>query len=64
MHFGGDWDMTGGTFTSTDSTVMFTGTMDVDLTSAGQVFNDLIINDGLIGYWKLDQTSGLIAPDF
>ena len=59
VHFGGDWDMTGGTFTSTDSTVFFTGTADANLYSDSKSFNNFGINDGLVGYWKLDDTSSL-----
>lgn len=58
IHVGGLWDMTGGTFTSTNSTVMFTGTSSLlSITSDSKTFNNVIINDGLVGYWKFDETS-------
>ncbi|MBZ0167611.1 MAG: LamG domain-containing protein, partial [Candidatus Omnitrophica bacterium] len=49
----------GGTFTHSSSTVMFVGTVSngqID-TTAGTTFNNLTINDGLVGYWKLDETA-------
>jgi hypothetical protein len=56
--FGGNWDATGGTFTKTNSTAMFEGTSTTaTLTSGGQSFNNLTINDGLVAYWKFDETS-------
>lgn len=54
---GADWDATGGSFTETGSTVMFVSTTTADVTSAGETFNDIVINDGLIGYWKLDDAA-------
>ena len=54
----GNWDMTGGVFTNTNSQVVFTGTMDHQITSDTKAFNDLTISDDLVGYWKLDETSG------
>jgi len=43
MHVGGIWDMMGGMFTSTDSTVMFTGTSSaLTITSDSKSFNNLI----------------------
>jgi len=57
VYVGGSWDATGGTFTSTSSTVIFTGTDPFSITSAGESFNNLIINDGMVGYWKFDETA-------
>src|SRR6185503_12717080 len=54
---GGTWDMTGGLFTSTNSTVMLDGTLTAAIYSNGKSFNNLIINDGLVGYWKLDEAA-------
>ena len=53
----GAWDATGGSFTSTNSTVVFTSTLDQNITSNSSSFDDLIINDGLVGYWKLDEST-------
>ncbi|MBZ0165190.1 MAG: LamG domain-containing protein, partial [Candidatus Omnitrophica bacterium] len=55
--FSGSWDATGGTFNGTGSTVMFTSTAAETITSANEIFDDLIINDGLLGYWKLDESA-------
>ncbi|MBZ0166355.1 MAG: LamG domain-containing protein, partial [Candidatus Omnitrophica bacterium] len=56
----GPWDVTGGVFTNTNSTVVFTGTSSgtysYDIISDGKAFNNVIINDGLVGYWRLDET--------
>lgn len=58
IHVGGLWDMSGGTFTNINSTVMFTGTSALlTITSDSKAFNNVIINDGLLGYWKLDEGS-------
>ncbi len=56
---GGSWDMdSGGAFTNTNSTIMFTGTTStLTITSGGFSFNNVIINDGLVAYWKLDETA-------
>lgn len=55
---GDSWDMTGGTFTNTNSTVMFTGTTaGLTIKSDAQSFNNVIINDGLVGYWRMDETA-------
>ncbi|MBZ0166999.1 MAG: LamG domain-containing protein, partial [Candidatus Omnitrophica bacterium] len=58
MRVGGSWDAAGGVFTSTDSTVMFTGTAAaLAITSNTNAFYNVTINDGLIGYWKFDETA-------
>jgi hypothetical protein len=54
---GGSWDATGGTITADDSTVLLNGTNNITLTPGGQAFNNLTVNDGLVGYWKMDETS-------
>ena len=33
------------------------------LTPSAQTVHHLVINDGLVGYWKLDQDSGTVVPD-
>ena len=54
----GNWDATGGTFTNTSSTVMFLGTTSaLTITSGTTSFNNFIMNDGLVGYWPLNETS-------
>ncbi|MGE0267025.1 MAG: LamG-like jellyroll fold domain-containing protein [Candidatus Omnitrophota bacterium] len=57
----GSWDMTGGTFTNADSTVLFISTNPQTITSGTSSFHHLIINDGLIAYWKMDETTGTTA---
>ena len=55
----GSFAHTAGTFTNSSSTVMFTGTtasLTIN-TSAGTTFQDVIINDGLVAYWPLDEIS-------
>ena len=54
----GSWDATGGSFTTAaGSQVMFTSTAAETITTSGSSFHDVIINDGLVGHWKLDETS-------
>ncbi|MBP9854841.1 MAG: LamG domain-containing protein [Candidatus Omnitrophica bacterium] len=54
----GTWDATGGSFSGSGAgQVMFTGTVSRPITSAGNAFNNVIINDGLVAYWKLDETA-------
>ncbi|MGE0268403.1 MAG: LamG-like jellyroll fold domain-containing protein, partial [Candidatus Omnitrophota bacterium] len=45
------------TFTTTGSMVIFDGSSSETITSAGFTFNHFMINDGLIAYWKFDETS-------
>ncbi|MBZ0166654.1 MAG: LamG domain-containing protein, partial [Candidatus Omnitrophica bacterium] len=52
----GSWDATGGAFTST-GTLMFNADADVTITSNTNAFSNVIINDGLIGYWSFDETA-------
>jgi len=53
----GDFARTGtGTYTAT-GTVMMTSTGAQNITSNGVALNNLTLNDGLVGYWKLDETS-------
>ncbi|MBU1997851.1 MAG: LamG domain-containing protein, partial [Candidatus Omnitrophica bacterium] len=54
----GNWNSAGGTFEPGVSTVIFNGT-DVDniITTSGETFTNFSISDGLVGYWKLDETA-------
>ncbi|MDA1169405.1 MAG: LamG domain-containing protein, partial [bacterium] len=48
----------------TDSgTVMYTGTSNQTGLKAGNSYYNLNINDGLVGYWKLDEGAGTSAAD-
>ncbi|MBZ0167051.1 MAG: hypothetical protein K8I00_09615, partial [Candidatus Omnitrophica bacterium] len=58
----GSWDATGGTFT-TSGQVMFTSTDTETVTSNGQSFNDLTLNDGLLAYWQFEEGAGTTAVD-
>ena len=64
IEVGGKWNKTGGTFTPGDGTVLFNSTnTDETITSGSSAFNDVYISDGLVGYWKLDETEGTMAYD-
>jgi hypothetical protein len=58
----GSWTRTSGTFTSGTGTVLFKNTSSQTLTDTS-AFNNLIIDDGLIGHWKLDEGVGTVAAD-
>ncbi len=58
----GSWDATGGSVTTTGRVVM-NGTGAETITSDGESFNDLYINDGLVGYWKFDEGTGTTIND-
>ncbi len=58
IYGGGDWDMTGGVFSGSSSTVIMTGTTaGLTITADSKTFNNFMINDGLVGYWKFEETS-------
>lgn len=59
----GSWLNTGGTFTAGTGTVLLAGKGASTITSNSQSFYHLTINDGLIGYWKLDEGTGTSAAD-
>jgi len=59
----GSWTDTGGTFTEGTSTVHFTSSENETITSNGDDFNNVIINNGLAGYWKFDEGTGTNAAD-
>ena len=48
------------TFTPGTGRVLLNNTVDQSLATT---FNDLYINDGLVGYWTFDETSGTTAAD-
>jgi hypothetical protein len=56
---GGKFNKTGGTFTQGTNTVLLTSTSDQTHALASQTFYNLAINDGLIGYWRMDETGTL-----
>jgi hypothetical protein len=59
----GAFNKTGGTFTHNGGRVVLSAGSAKTLASNGTTFNDLSINDGLIGYWKLDETAVGTAAD-
>src|SRR5438270_5792360 len=60
LTIGGTFNKTAGTFTNNGGTVMLTSTTSRTFTTAGSTsFNNLVINDGLVGYWKLDDSGAL-----
>ena len=58
----GNWTKSSGTFTPGTGTVHMVGSGGT-ITSGGSAFNNLTLNDGLVGYWKLDETEGTTAAD-
>lgn len=61
MIVSGAYSHTGGTFNpNTSGRVVLASTTNQTVATT---FNDLVINDGLIGYWKLDEGSGTTAAD-
>ncbi len=60
MSVGGGFHHSGGTFDPNGGRVVLDNTGDQTLATA---FHDLYVNDGLLGYWKLDEGSGTTAAD-
>jgi hypothetical protein len=60
----GDWQQYGAsTFTARSGTVYMTGTGDTLTLSGSSAFNNLTLDSGLVGYWKLDEGTGTVAKD-
>jgi len=54
----GSFTYSSGTFNDNAGTVAMSGGTGAEtITSAGVSFNNLMITDGLVGYWKLDETA-------
>ena len=53
----GAFNRSGGTFTHGSGTVLLSSPTSQTFTSGGAVFYNLTINDGLVGYWKMDDAS-------
>ncbi|MCX6032064.1 MAG: LamG domain-containing protein [Chloroflexi bacterium] len=60
MTIAGVFNHTGGTFNPNGGRVVLASTTNQTLATT---FNDLTLNDGLLGYWKLDEGSGSTAAD-
>jgi hypothetical protein len=63
LRVAGAFNKTGGTFTHNGGRVLLTSTISQTLASNSTTFNDLVINDGLVGYWKLDEGTGTTTAD-
>jgi hypothetical protein len=51
------------TFTHNNGTVLLAGTGSHTLTPGNATLNNLTIDNGLVGYWKLDEGQGTVAKD-
>jgi hypothetical protein len=60
---GGAFVRTGGTYTTNQGNLLFTAKTNVTHTFGGAVFRKTIINDGMVGYWNLDQNGGTTVTD-
>jgi len=60
MAVSGGFSHSGGTFDPNGGRVVLDNTSDQTLSTT---FYDLVINDGLLGYWKLDDGTGTTAAD-
>jgi hypothetical protein len=64
LQVSGAFNETGGTFAHNSGRVLLTAATGTQtFASAGATFNNLFINDGLVGYWKLDEGTGTAATD-
>jgi hypothetical protein len=63
LKIGGAFNKTGGTFTHNNGQVMLAATSSQTFATNGATFYNLTVNDGLAGYWKLDDASGSSAAD-
>jgi hypothetical protein len=59
----GAFNATGGTFTHNSGLVLLRSLTSQAFASNGVTFNKLTINDGLVGYWKLDENTGTAIAD-
>ena len=66
LKVGGGFSSTGGTFAANNGTVVLKGGTAQNVTPppAAQAFNNVVIGDGLVGYWKFDETSGTTVYDY
>jgi hypothetical protein len=62
LNVGGAFTRNGGTFTHNNGSVILSPTANQTLTCTDP-FNNLTLNDGLVGYWSFDNGSGLSATD-
>ena len=60
---GGVFSRTAGTFNAGTGTVIFNSSANVTHDFGGRTFNKVIVNDGLVGYWNLDENAGTSLAD-
>jgi len=58
----GTVNQTGGTFTHNSGTLLVNSTSNQTVTLTSNA-NSVVLNDGLVGYWNFDETSGTNAAD-
>lgn len=65
LQINGKFNKTGGTFVANGGTVVLAATGSVTHTFGGAIFNTVTVgtDSGLVGYWKLDETSGTTIAD-
>jgi hypothetical protein len=64
LEIAGNFNESGGTFNPNQGEIMLNSTTGTGSPGfGGTTFYDLIINDGLAAYWKLDEASGTSAAD-
>src|SRR5207248_250913 len=59
----GALNRSGGTFLHNSGTTVFATPANRTLTSAAATFKHVVVNDGLLGYWPLDEAAGPVAAD-
>jgi hypothetical protein len=59
----GSWIQSAGTFTAGTGTVKLAGSGTTQTLTATSAFNNLSLNSGLVGYWKMDEGVGTAAKD-
>ena len=60
---GGAFNHTGGTFSDNNGNLVFTAKTNQTHTFGGAVFRKTTFNDGMVGYWNLDENGGTTAND-
>jgi hypothetical protein len=63
LEVGGSFSRTGGTFVHNSGTLLLRPSGARTMNSGGATFNHVVVNDGLAGYWKLDDGAGAVAAD-
>ncbi|MES1165504.1 MAG: LamG domain-containing protein, partial [Verrucomicrobiota bacterium] len=61
LRIAGAFTKTGGTFNANSGRVMLASTSTQTFATNGATFKNLYVNDGLVGYWKLDDSGTTVA---